>query len=330
MKPLTKVQAFGLKVKHRYRAAKHWSIRQMKKVRVPYTDGANLFDFMRVYVEDIADPKFTLNASAMAFNFFLALIPTLIFIFSLIPFIPVDNLSERVYYFMSEFFPQDTTILVRSTLNELMKDKSVSLISISFITIFIGVTRGLVTMSNAFDSLRPDVKERNGIKKYAIAFALFLVLFVLGVIEVGLSVAVSVVVNWLNYFDLEQIEQALNFRALQIGGLEKALLRGAIFLLDLCLALIVISLFYSVLPSRKLNWRIISPGSVVSTVLLVVALQLLKLFFGQFANYNKVYGSLATVIVLMVWFQLISFVLLIGFHLNISMKKIKNRAEEAE
>ena len=330
MKPLTKLQTLLLRAKHVWLWAKHGVIRKLKKVRVPYTDGANLFDFLRVYIEDIADPKFTLNASAMAFNFFLALIPTLIFIFSLIPFIPVDNLSERVYDFMRENLPQDTTILVRSTLNELLKDKSLSLISISFVTIFIGVTRGLVTMSNAFDSLRPEVKERNAIKKYAVAFVLFLVLFVLGVIEVSVTIAVSFVVKGLNYFDLQQIEQTLHFDALQIGGLEKALLRGATFLLDLCLVLIVISLIYSVLPTRKLNWKIISPGSVVSTVLLVVALQLVKLFFAQFANYNKVYGGLATVIVLMIWFQLISFVLLIGFHLNVSMKKMKNRKEDPE
>ena len=93
------------------------------------------------------------------------------------------------------------------------------------------------------------------------------------------------------------------------------------------------TLFYLV-PARKKDFRFISPGSIVATMLFIITSLAFSAYVNNFGQYNKLYGSIGTLIVILIWFYLNSVALLVGFELNVSIKaavsangKIKNKQE---
>ena len=95
--------------------------------------------------------------------------------------------------------------------------------------------------------------------------------------------------------------------------------------------LIIISLFLSAIssiyyfgPARKKRWRFISPGSLLAAFLCILTSVGFGLFVNNFGNYNKVYGSIGTLIVIMLWIYYNSLILIIGFELNASIDNARS------
>jgi membrane protein len=89
------------------------------------------------------------------------------------------------------------------------------------------------------------------------------------------------------------------------------------------LFLVSISMIYYFAPASKKDWKFISAGSVLSTFLSIVISVGFAYFVTNFGQYNKLYGSLGTLIVILMWLYLNSFVIILGFELNVSIKNAK-------
>jgi membrane protein len=89
-----------------------------------------------------------------------------------------------------------------------------------------------------------------------------------------------------------------------------------------------ISTMYYLVPARKKDFRYISPGSILATTLFIITSLAFSAYVNNFGQYNKLYGSIGTLIMILIWLYLNSVALLVGFELNVSIKAATVAAEK--
>lgn len=274
-------------------------IHLLQRIKLPGFQGMGLYDVLKFFVEGLMDSKFTLMAAAMAYQFFFSFFPTLILVFIILPKFPIENLESRVVDFMRQYLPEEGMNAVnveQIAQNYLTGEADVWLIAVSILLAVWGATRGIIAMMKAFTKNEDVFKRRNVFEMYGTALMIF---FILGSIII-FSVCLEI------FFDFIHLE-------VYIGEFLYNTMRSIVTLVT---TFVTISTLYYLAPPTQQRWKFISPGAVTAGTLAVAALIGLRFFFANFANFNKLYGSLGAIILLMVWFYYISIVLLIGFELN--------------
>jgi len=255
-------------------------------------------------------------ASAMAYHFFFSLLPTLLLVLIIMSRLPFESLKEGVLKFILQVFPeggldQDS---LQNTVNAIMdnyfnNDPNIWLVIVSVLLALWGSMRGIIGLMKAFskqDSLFDSVfKTRKWWELYSMAF---LILIIIGAIIVA-GVSIRIVIGYL-----------LGIMADSPGMISDSfyhfLLNATETLVTTLPLFFVVSSLYYLAPSTQQRWDFFSPGAITASVLTLGAIIGLKYFFINFANYDKLYGSLAAIMVVLVWFYYIAIVLLIGFELN--------------
>jgi membrane protein len=268
---------------------------------------------------DLTDTYFWLRASAMAYSFFFAIFPTLLLGFSLIPYIPIDNLEAEFEKWIKSYIPDEAYDMVESTVHGVFTRQGIGLISITFLILIFSATRGIVTMIQSFQKMDTNhFIKRNFWQENLLALYIFFVLFLLTGSGLTILIGGEILLNYLhkNWQILGKIEYFLYL-----------LLNWAINFLIL---LFSISFIYNTAPALKQRFRFFSLGGLIASVFVFIAQIGLRYYFSHFTSYNKLYGSLAAVMILMVWIYWNSFILLLGFEINVSAdrayhEKIKNQ-----
>ncbi|MDX2246410.1 MAG: YihY/virulence factor BrkB family protein [Bacteroidia bacterium] len=271
----------------------------LQKIKLPGFQGMGLYDVLKFFYNGLMDSKFTLLAAAMAYQFFFSFFPTLILVFIILPKIPIENLESRVVEFIRQYLPEQGISVLdveKIAENYLAREADFLLIAVSIFLAVWGATRGIIAMMKAFTKNEDVFKKRGLFEMYGTALMIF---FILGCIII-LSVLGEIFMDYLH----------LKFF---VGDFLYGAIRSIITLLT---TFICISVLYYLAPPTQQRWKFISPGAVIAGILTVTALFGLRYYFANFANFNKLYGSLGAIILLMVWFYYLSIVLLIGFELN--------------
>jgi membrane protein len=99
------------------------------------------------------------------------------------------------------------------------------------------------------------------------------------------------------------------------------------WILVVVILLMAISTLYYMAPAKKKDFRFISPGSIVATVLFIITSLAFSAYVNNFGQYNKLYGSIGTLMVILIWLYLNSVALLVGFELNVSIRAATSATE---
>ncbi len=286
-------------------------MRWSRLIKLPGFEGLTLHDIGYFFFVEIGRSAITTRASAVAFKFFLAIFPAIIFLFSLIPYLPVDDLHQQLLLEMKSFLPREAYQTAVETINDLVKNQHNGLLSFGFLITLYFSTNGINAMMEAFNQATHATETRTFIKQRAISILLFIVQSVL-----LLSASLLVIFS----------EVALDFmiaKGLLISGsLETVLLIFGKWGIVLLLLFVAISLLYYFGPVNSKKYELVSPGAILATVLSIVASVLFSYYVNNFGTYNKVYGSIGTLMVVMLWLEFNCLIILIGFDLN---AKIYNR-----
>ncbi len=289
-----------------------------KRIVLPGFDGLPIYDVIKFFITGIQKNSLTTRASSLAFRFFLALFPTIIFLFSIIPYIPIHNFHEQLLELIKQVLPQNAYDLTESTITDLISNKHNGLLSFGFLFAFYLASNGVNSMIIAFNDSYHSVKKGSFIITRLRALLLLIILTLLMIIAIGLIVFSGIFINYLvshNY-----LYNDYSIYAIKIGK----------FLILLFLFFLGISSIYYIGNTRSNKFRFISAGSTLATLLSILLSTGFAYYVNNFATYNKVYGSIGTLIVVMLWLYFNSLVLLIGFELNASishaktLKKINN------
>ncbi|MDO9214931.1 MAG: YihY/virulence factor BrkB family protein [Methylococcales bacterium] len=273
--------------------------------------GLALYDIGYFFIVENQKSAINTRASAVAFTFFLALFPAIIFFFSLIPFLPIDNLHQQLLKEMHTLLPENAYQAAEVTIKDLVNTQHNGLLSFGFLVTLYFATNGINALIDAFNHAIHIVETRNFIQQRLVSLWLFIALTVLILTASLLIIFSEVAINY-----------AIAHGVLLSDWLVIALLTLGKWVISFLLLFTAISLLYYFGPVKAAGYQLINTGALLATILSIIASLLFNYYVNNFATYNKVYGSIGTIMVVMLWLQFNCLIILIGFDLN---AKIYNR-----
>ncbi len=291
-------------------------IEKIKSFTLPGFDKQPLYEVGKFFISSVNKGALTVRASSIAYNLFLAIFPALIFFFSLIAYIPIDNLPQELLKVLKDIMPTNAYLSIRSTIIDTIIHKRTGLLSFGFIAALYFATNGINSLIAAFNASQSVTERRNILQQRGISILLVILLSVLLAIAIGLLMFSQKTFSYL--ISHEIIKQNIVYYLIITG-------KWLIIILSFFCA---ISLLYFLAPTRKSKFRFISAGSSLATILSLIISVGFSFYVNNFGNYNKIYGSIGTLIVILVWLYFNALVLIIGYELNWSIKNARNKMEK--
>ncbi len=289
-------------------------ISRSKKTNLPGFRGIPLYDVVKFFLQQVRTVGMSERASAIAFNFVMAIPPALIFLFTLIPFLPINQkFLDELFGLIRDVIPgeKDHAVLI-SFLKDFTNKPRNGLLSFGFVLSMFFSSNAMMGIMRSFDKNYIGFKKRKGLQKRGVALKITMVLFVFVFASILLLIARGTV---------------LEFLGIQNETI-RTIIVNARWLIIVLLFFFCISFIYRHAPATDIKWPIINPGSILATVLMIIMTGAFSWWVSHFGNYNQIYGSIGTVLILMVMIFINSLVLLIGFELNVSITSLKKIADE--
>lgn len=295
-------------------------IRRSKTLILPGFNGLCFYDVACFFGKQVTRIGLRDRAAAVAFNFIMALPAGAIFLFTLIPYFPVaKNFQDELFKFIEDVMPNtESRSLILTTMLDLFNKPKTGLLSIGFILALFYSSNAMLGIIRTFDASLHVKRKRNFLHRRLRAIKLTLVLILLLVATIVLSIGQgSLFTSFLNWVGLSTTEK--NFWT--------ELLR---WLIVIALFLFSIAYIYKYAPSVLKRWRLISPGAVFATFLIVLTTWLFSIWAQNFSSYNRVYGSIGALLIIMLLIFINSLMLLIGYELNVSIHYLKSKKEDKQ
>lgn len=286
----------------------------LKRLKIPGFEGLSVYDFIELYIVGLIKGALTSRAGSIAFSFFMAVFPFILFLLTLIPYIPVDGFQEYLFKTLQDILPGNSFEAVDSTINDIINIKRGGLMSTSFIMAAIFATNGINAVISGLTNTMHELELRSIINQYITSFYLTIILTLLFILSVSIIIISEIA---LSYFT--KVEMISNYIPMLVDY-------GRYFVLTILLFFSVSIIFYKG-PKSTQQWKFMSPGAFLTTILIIVTSYLFGLYISNFGQYNKLYGSIGTLLVIMIWMYINSIILLLGFDLNASIWKLKKIAK---
>ena len=282
-------------------------LRWAKKITLPGFDGLPMYDVFYFFFKGIYEGSITTRAAAIAFSFYLAIFPAIIFVFTLIPYIPIDNFQEQLFSLVASLLPHNAFLSIQETLQDIIMNQRGGLLSFGFFAALIFSTNGINSMMDAFNATWHHIETRTWLAQRLIATILVVILFTLTLLAVSMIVMSEWTMNYL--VDHHLLNSEFTIFLLGVGK----------WIVILALFFFSFSFLYYMAPAKKSRWRFISAGSSLATILSVLTSLGFSFYINNFGRYNTLYGSIGTILVILMWLYVNSIILLIGFELNVSI-----------
>lgn len=286
-------------------------IRKSKKWTFPGSASIPLYDVFIFFQQQVKKVGLNERAAAISFNLIMALPAALLFLFSIVPYMPASERFQRqLLRLFNDISPtSETSLFIRSMVDALF-EKHVGVFSLGFVLLVFYASNAMMGVIRTFDK---SIKDNKGyffhrrLRAIRLTFILLIVVIASIVLLLGqqqlrglFNIPRRTYVPWWN---------------------------GVRWSIIVCLVFFSISFIYKYAPSIKKRWSLVSPGSLLATVLMLVTAILFSYWVNNFAAYNKVYGSIGTVLIIMLLIYINSLILLIGFELNVSITYLTRQAE---
>lgn len=283
---------------------------------LPGFNGVPVYDVGKYFMSDMKQETVTMMARGTAFTFFLALFPALMFLLSVIAYLPIDNLQDTLVGILKDILPSATSSLLNGIIDDIVVRRRVDVLSLVFFLALFISSNGMMGIMSSFDrsqSFSEVFRQRGGFSKRFTALKLTIVLLVLMVFSLSLIVAGNqLIVLLLERFHLLSMFNVFLFTTLK-------------YIIIILLFLNSISLIYYYGPAMNKKWRFLTPGSLLATIISIAISIIFSLFVNKFVQTNTLYGSIWAVVALQIWIYLNTMALLIGFELNVSIEYNKRK-----
>ena len=286
-------------------------VRLGKKIKIPGLHGMSLYDVLEMYVIGIVKGALTTRAGGIAFSFFMAIFPFLLFVLTLIPYISIDGFQDGLLSLISEILPPKTFEASQLVIEDILRNQQAGLLSFGFLASIFLMTNGVNAIFGGFEYSYHVKEVRNVVRAYVISLGVSLVMAFFLVITVALIIFYQIGLDkliargWLDN----------DIFWLQIG-------KGFIFV---AMVFTIVSMLYHFGTKSGKHSRFFSPGAIFTTILSIFTFYLFSIYVTEFSKYNELYGSIGTLLILMLFVWLNAIILLLGFELNASIYSLKQR-----
>lgn len=294
--------------KHSFSFLVDWT----KHLVLPGFKGMSLYEVAVFFIKGLEEGAITTRASSIAFNFFVAFFPAIIFLFTLIPYLPIDNFQEVLLQLLNEVLPPSTYEATFETINDIINHPRGGLLSFGFAMALYFSTNSINSLMEAFNSSYHLRENRSLLKQRFIALGLTLLLSLMLVISISLIIFTQLASSYL----------------VEIGILKESavtLMMLGKWIILLSMLFFGTAILFQYAPAKKTYWSMFSPGAILSTLFIVLTSLGFSYYIEHFAQYNKLYGSIGTLIIILLWMYFNAIVLLTGFELNASIFTAKQQ-----
>lgn len=280
----------------------------IKDAEVDQFDPTTTNGFLKELITRIRKVDVTGLASQLAFFFLLSLFPLLIFIFTLLPYL---NLNEQeIFMFINDYAPASVTQLLENTLGEILNNRSGGLLSFGIIATIWSASKGMNALTQALNRSYFQEETRS-----------FIVARGMSVVFTVMLISVLVIALVLPVFG-----QQIGTFAFSYLGMEDSFIKlwtSLRWILPPVLIYVVFSLIYWLVPNMKITYSSVILGSIFSTVGWIITSVGFSFYVGNYGSYSSTYGSIGAIIVLMMWLYLSAIILMIGGQINAVMRERK-------
>ncbi len=287
---------------------------------LPGFSGLCFYDVARFFGKQVTRIGLRDRAAAIAFNFIMALPAGAIFLFTLIPYFPIArNIQDELFKFIEDVMPNtESRSLIMTTMLDLFNKPKTGLLSIGFILALYYSSNAMLGIIRTFDASLLVKRKRNFLHRRLRAIKLTLILIVLIIATMLLSLGQGrLFTSFLNWLGVSNAER--NFWT--------DLLR---WLIVVVLFLCSIAFIYKYAPSVYKRWKFLSPGAVFATFLIVLTTWVFSIWAQNFSSYNRVYGSIGALLIVMLLIFVNSLMLLIGYELNVSINYLRSKKNDKQ
>ncbi len=280
------------------------------KIILPGFRGYTLYDVGLFFFRGIKRGAITVRASSIAFNLFIAIFPGLIFLFSLIPYVPVENFQEELFSLLASILPDSAYNMLHETIIDTIMVQRTSTLSLGLILMLFFSSNGIISMIEAFNATYYNIDTRGYIGQRIISLFLVVIMSLLLIIAISLMAVGNKIIIDLFVNSSENISAGITY-----------LVSFSRWFIIIMLFFLAISFLFYLAPTKRSRFRFITPGSIFSTFLIIVSGIAFTYYINNFAMYNKLYGSIGTIIIVMLLFYFGAMALILGFELNVSILK---------
>ena len=293
-------------------------VRFLKKIKLPGFEGLSIYDLLEMYVVGIIEGALTTRASSIAFSFFTAIFPFLLFIIIIIPEIPIDGFQDKFLTFLDTFLPPQTSEFFNHNIFENISVKSGSLFSTVFLLSMFLMANGVSAVFSGFEHSYHDQLSRGFFKQYLYAFGVALILAFLVVLTVGVLAFTQIYVITPLYENIsgEEIESSTT-------GL--FWLNTAKYVFSTIMVYIATATLYYFGTKEGRKSKFFSIGALFTTLLILLTSYLFGVYIENFSQYNELYGSIGALLILLFYLWLNSNIILLGYELNASLQQLRRK-----
>lgn len=281
-----------------------------KRLTIPGFEGIPIYDVVVFFSKGIQKGALTTRASSIAFHFFLASLPALIYFITLLPILPIHDLKDSLLSLFFSILPEEVYTVMENTINELFIKRT----GLQFFGIVIALffaTNAVNGMIQAFNATYHSLETRTWLQRRGIAAALVVIMFFL------VTIALSLILFGRMTIDLLVDHEYITTRFTEY------IIKVTKWFVIIALTYFALSFLYWLGPSRKMKWKFYSAGSTLASILVISTSLIFSFVMNNFGQFNKFFGSISTLIIILLWIYLNSIALLIGFELNASIKNAK-------
>lgn len=297
-------------IKYLVRKSKVWS--------PPGFQGMTVYNVVKHFASDFTLPEFTEKASAISYNFIMSVPTSCLFLFTLtpnLPFISKRGLKIQLHGLIHDIIPSATYNKgLIQFVDSFINGSKIGMLSFTFVLSLIFASGAVMGLMRSFNKNHVGFQKIKGLKRRWEAIKLTIMLFGLLLGCIVLLLLQRNILDWIGIKDI-------HIRNLIFYG-KWLFIIGLIFY--------SYAFIYRYAPSTTKRWNLVSPGAVLATFLSILVTIGFSAFVNNFGRYNLLYGSIGTIMVIMIMIFLNSLVILLGFELNLSINTLKTKAEEAE
>lgn len=288
-------------------------IGESKNVYLPGFSGFSLYEVWTAFLLQMRRTSITERAAGISFNVFMAIPPTLIFVFTLIPYLPISKqVINQLFALIRDLVPgEKNNSVIINFLDDFINRPRNTLLSFGLITAVIFSSNAMVGILRSFDKDYPGFIRRRGLHRRLTALKLTLTAFISVFACLLMLIAQSEVLQWMGVESKWLQSLIVNLRWLPI----------------VLLTFYIVASIYRHGPSITRKWPYLTPGSVFATTLMVIFTVSVTFWVNHFSNYNKLYGSIGAVFILMSLIYANALAILIGFELNVTLTSMRQEKE---
>ncbi|MFK7001609.1 YihY/virulence factor BrkB family protein [Flavobacterium oreochromis] len=285
----------------------------LDNIKLPWLNGLSFYELVEFYLVGILQGGISYRAAAIAFSFFMALFPFALFILNLIPYIPIKGFQSDFLVFVRDNVPPTTFDAIENIIKDILNNSQTGLLSWGvFLSVFL-MTNGVNAVMSGFETSLHVTVKRPYFRQYFVALLISLILTTILIITVSAIIFLEIVIQ------KTIIQDVLNSRVSEkISLIEMGRYSFVIIMILLATAILF---KYGIKQSKKK--RLITIGTVFTTGLIVVSSYFFGIWVVKFSKYNELYGSIGTLLVFLFYLWINCMVLLLGFELDASIRKLK-------